>query len=281
MRRSAIAITIFAALAAGSGIVLSAVPARAPARATVKAANTVALGALQNRLCRGEAPAGWIIADQDPNGTSFTLATRDRSTVAAYGIVGISSGHASGFYGPQFAQPSAFAAYLASVAGGMPVNQTAAPEPLGPMRSFPVQGNGVTGHVIYATYPLPADPGGYVISVRIALGRSAADARMAAAIAATISCTTALHSPSNGYAQVEAPKHDLATSDRCKSGDCDEGDLAGTYNAQLGTGYVHSASGENFLIDVTRDYSANGPQGPGYYHQVGNTLEKLEAGRSD
>jgi hypothetical protein len=281
MQRSAIFVSVLAALAAGSGIVLSAVPLKSPATATAKAAHPVALSPLENRFCRGEAPSGWIIADQDPNGTSFTLATRDRGSVAAYGIVGISSGHAAGFYGPQFTQPSAFAAYLASVAGGMPVNPAAAPKPLGPMHIFPVQGHGATGHVIYATYPLPADPGGYIISVRIALARSAADARTASAVAATISCMAQLRPPPGGYFQVEAGKSDVATSERCKSGDCDESDLAGTYNAQLGTGYVHSESGENFLVDVTRDYSENGPEGPGYYKQVGNRMEKLQPGRSD
>jgi hypothetical protein len=44
---------------------------------------------------------------------------------------------------------------------------------------------------------------------------------------------------------------------------------------------VHSASGENYLVDVTRDYRSDGPQGPGYYRQVGNSLEKLQPGRSD
>ena len=53
---------------------------------------------------------------------------------------------------------------------------------------------------------------------------------------------------------------------------------AGTYNAQLGTGWVHDSLGRNYNVDVTSDYDANGPDGPGYYGIVGGTREKLQPG---
>src|SRR5438045_1031369 len=70
------------------------------------AAALTPLKVLQNRFCRGQAPQGWLIADQDANGATFTLASPDRTMTAAFGIVGIGSGQAAGFYGPQFANPS-------------------------------------------------------------------------------------------------------------------------------------------------------------------------------
>jgi hypothetical protein len=59
-------------------------------------------------------------------------------------------------------------------------------------------------------------------------------------------------------------------------------DDSSTYNAQLGTEYVHSPStGENFLVDPNTSYNETGPQGPGYYQGVGTDYEKLELGRAD
>ncbi|HEX4095977.1 MAG TPA: hypothetical protein VHX64_04570, partial [Caulobacteraceae bacterium] len=62
----------------------------------------------------------------------------------------------------------------------------------------------------------------------------------------------------------------------------DDSDFAGTYNAQLGTGWVHSASGVNYLVDADGDKWENGPDGPGFYvrHANGN-VEKLQPGLDD
>ena len=50
---------------------------------------------------------------------------------------------------------------------------------------------------------------------------------------------------------------------------------------QLGTGYVHDDTGRNYLVDPATDYNPTGPDGPGYYRQNGNFLEKLTPGWSD
>jgi hypothetical protein len=68
---------------------------------------------------------------------------------------------------------------------------------------------------------------------------------------------------------------------KCLEGACDDGDLAGAYNETLHVGYVHSATGENFMIDPRRDIWATGPNGPGTYRQVSGQLEKLEPGRTN
>jgi glucan-binding YG repeat protein len=66
------------------------------------------------------------------------------------------------------------------------------------------------------------------------------------------------------------------------SPNCDDRDFAGTYNAQLGTGWVHSESGRNYLRDPDTQKWENGPDGPGYYvHHDNGNQEKLQPGWVD
>ncbi len=119
------------------------------------------------------------------------------------------------------------------------------------------------------------DPAGYGLIMRIAIG-SARDPRsvgVAGAVAAATRCQSITH-PSDGPVY-HAPRDDHGTG---RTGDGGDGDLAGTYNAQLGTGWVHDSAGNNYNVDVTTDYHATGPDGPGYYRQNGNDLIKLDPG---
>ena len=50
---------------------------------------------------------------------------------------------------------------------------------------------------------------------------------------------------------------------------------------QLRLGFVHDADGLNYLINPKRDFWQDGAEGPGYYHQLGGTNEKLEPGRTN
>ncbi len=249
------------------------------ANAGPRASNPIPTQPLRNAFCHALAPAGWMIVDQDDRGATFSVSSPDGNQIAAYGIVGIGSGQAAGYYGPQFRTPAAFAQFLASTVAGQPV-QAMGIQPFNGMQVMNF-GGARHGFVIYRTYPLPADPGGYIISARVAVGSSERDTPSSGAVAASIDCNTTFKAPPGGYTQVHAKPAETGISKRCKAGDCNDSDLAGTYNAQLGTGYVHSASGTNYLVDVTTDYHATGPDGPGYYRQVGNSLEKLEPGRSD
>jgi len=244
-----------------------------------RAANPTPVQPVRNQYCHALAPSGWNIVDQDDRGATFSVASPDRGLTATYGIVAINSGQVAGYYGPQYRTPAAFAQFLASTVAGEPV-RPAGFQPFNGLQVMNFAGS-KRGFVIYRVYPLPADPGGYILSARIAVGRSESDVSMAGAVAASIECSTSFKAPPGGYAQVHAKSAETGISKRCKAGDCGDSDLAGTYNAQLGTGYVHSASGTNYLVDVTSDYHATGPDGPGYYRQVGNSLEKLEPGRSD
>ena len=251
-----------------------------PSPGSVVSDDPVAVQPLRNSFCRVLAPAGWTVVDQDDRGATYSVASPDRGKVATYGIAAISSFQAAGYYGPQYRRPAIFAQYLAETVAGQPIGITGS-HPFDDMMAIDFQGGTKRGFVIYRVFPLQNDPGGYIVAARIAIGASTEDVAVAGAVAASIDCNTTFKAPPGGYAEVHATPSDTGTSQRCKAGDCNDSDLAGTYNAQLGTGYVHSASGTNYLVDVTTGYRETGPDGPGYYRQNGNFLEKLEPGRAD
>jgi len=239
----------------------------------------VAIAPLGNNFCHALAPAGWRVVDQDERGATYSVASPDRGMVAAYDVTGISKAQAEGYYGPQYRRPALFAQYLAEILTGEPIGVTGS-RSFNDMVAIDFESNSKHGFVIYRAFQLPANPGGYVIAARIAISASSAEVPVAGAVAASIDCTTTFKEPpSGGYADVDAKDSAIGTSEKCKAGSCTDSDLAGTYNVQLGTGYAHSASGTNYLVDVESDYRETGPDGPGYYRQAGNALEKLEPGR--
>lgn len=73
----------------------------------------------------------------------------------------------------------------------------------------------------------------------------------------------------------------LATriSTRCIQGQCSETDFAATYLTVLRYGYVHNDKNQMFLVHPHGDFWQDGPDGPGFYHQIGGENEKLEPGR--
>jgi hypothetical protein len=239
----------------------------------------VVITPLRNNFCRALAPAGWSVIDQDNRGATYSVASPDKGMIAAYGVSGISKAQMQGYYGPQYRRPALFAQYLAETLTGEPIGVTGS-HAFNDMVAIDFESNSKHGFVIYRAFQLPSNPGGYVIAARIAIGANNADVPVAGAVAASIDCnTTFKEPPSGGYAEVDAKASDVGTSEKCKAGSCNDSDLAGTYNVQLGTGYAHSASGTNYLVDVASDYRETGPDGPGYYRQAGNALEKLEPGR--
>jgi hypothetical protein len=95
-------------------------------------------------------------------------------------------------------------------------------------------------------------------------------------IALSIRC----NAPAVDAASVDAARFATAVSEKCLKGNCDEGDLAGLYNSELRMGYVHSAGGENFLINPRVSWQT-GPAGAGYYRQLGGDVEKMAPGRTN
>jgi hypothetical protein len=245
-----------------------------------QSAEPIPVAPVQGRFCHALAPAGWAVIDQDDRGATVTLASADGQMRAAYGVAAINSGMVQGYYGPQYQTPARYVWFLAAAVAGQSL-QASGPQDFMGMQVLSFRGASAVGFAIYRVYPLAADPGGYIVSMRIALAPTAQLEGIAGAVAATTICTTIMKPPSGGYAQVEPRKDDVGTSENCKAGNCDDSDLAGTYNVQLGTGYAHSETGENYLVDPSTDYHDTGPDGPGYYRQNGNFLEKLTPGWSD
>ena len=247
--------------------------------AWAQAGGPIPLQPVQGQFCHALVPDGWGITDQDDRGSTVTLASGDGQAKAAYGVMGVGSGLVQGSYGGQYRTPATLAWFLASYMAGQQL-QASQPQNFMGMQVMNYQGSSVVGFSIFRAYPLAGDPGGYILSFRTALATSRQLEGIAGAVAATTACSTIMKPPEGGYAQVQPRQDDVGTSARCKAGACDDSDLAGTYNVQLGTGYVHDDVGRNYLVDPSTDYHDTGPDGPGYYRQNGNFLEKLTPGWS-
>ena len=160
----------------------------------------VAVEPLHNAFCRALAPDGWSVIDQDDHGATYSVASRDRGMIAAYGIVGISGAQAAGYYGPQFRRPAAFAQYLAETVAGEPIGVIAG-HPSGDVTAIEFKGNTKQGVVLFRTYARPDDPKGYIVSTRIAIGSSEKELTTARAVAASIDCNTTYKPPVNNQDQ--------------------------------------------------------------------------------
>jgi membrane-associated protease RseP (regulator of RpoE activity) len=101
---------------------------------------------------------------------------------------------------------------------------------------------------------------------------------LAGAVALSLRCST---SRMRGPAPRDPVLPGTSISARCLAGSCDDGDFAGAYMSVLRLGYVHDAGGNTYLINPRRDFWQNGADGPGYYHQIGGTNEKLGPGRGN
>jgi hypothetical protein len=127
-------------------------------------------------------------------------------------------------------------------------------------------GKAMTGLVIYKVFPFSADPGRFSLVVREASSRRdlwPMYGSIALATSLSIRCIAALSLSGGGGGRADP-------DDRIES----------TYNAQLGMEYAHDPrTGENYWVSPAADYR-NGPQGPGYYKSVGDTLIRLERGRT-
>ena len=143
---------------------------------------------------------------------------------------------------------------------------TSAPAPLGPYftrRDIEVRGD--RGIVFYHIFPM--DPMHYVEAVFFTTTQKELWPRYGPFMvngAASIRCVTQTMPSSGGGGHSKSP----------------EDESVSTYNKEMGTEWVHSKNGENFLVDYNTQYSENGPDGPGYYHVTGsnNDWEKLQSG---
>jgi hypothetical protein len=116
-------------------------------------------------------------------------------------------------------------------------------------------------------WPLPSDPGGYIMA-----GRRAQTAKhlwerqgaQAIVVALCTYCTVQLRPPSGG-----------GVPDRTE-----EYRVESTHNQQLGMEYAHDAATcENYWVSPSTDWQNDGPEGPGYCRRSGKDLRKRVPGR--
>jgi hypothetical protein len=232
---------------------------------------------LSSGPCRTFAPEGWKITDQNKEGTVLTVTSADGSLTGAYGGLPVSSGQVQGLYGPQFRSPEALTAYLIKALANEDPKIDASPETIGIYQATRFTTASHAGYVLSYRFAIPGDPGGFGLILRIAIGRAGDEhsVGVAGAAAAAIRCSAVLHPP-------EGPVYHAPSSSAAHGADRAGGsdnDMAGTYNAQLGTGWVHDPNtGQNYNVDVAGDWRENGPSGAGYYKQNGNDVTKLEPG---
>jgi hypothetical protein len=278
-------------------------------------AGMIAVKKLSNEYCQALAPDGWRITDSDHYGTTFDLASPDGVMKASYGSLGISAdvqnvpatveamrqlACSEGLpsckdlsqltpeqMGVQYQQATSSVQYVVNLALGGSVHFDAAPQP----QRFEYQllnftGDGFRGFVLYRAYKFSA---GTALLMRLAVGSADPSDRtvaIAGAVATSIECHQQLrppppHNPSTYHPGEKPPE--TATSTKCQvwSPNCNDADFAGSYNPQLGIGYVHSESCQNFMASPDSDKWETGPDGPGYYRKIGGNMVKLLPGRCD
>ena len=234
------------------------------------AVEPLALQLFATRRCQAIAPEDWKIADAAADGTSFALVSQFERTRAIFAATRLPK------EGPPEGAVSRVLAKFARITPDLSASDNAN---FGFRVATFGSAAGYAGFVVYRVNRLGLT--GLVVSLRAAVvpaSNVAELAPLAGAVALSIRCTNGFASGAKAYDDTLSP---TSVSVRCLENACDESDYAGAYNDVLHTGYVHSSSGENFLIDVRKDIWATGPGGPGTYHQVRGVLEKLEPGRTN
>ncbi len=212
---------------------------------------------MERGRCSALAPADWKI---ESAGNQFL-------------IVSSSELKAKVAYGRSTAKvPEAYVNLITALAGGVPDVSTPTHFRNGIFRVDFGTANGFNGYVLYRVQGKYAS----VWAVNLPGANVASLLPMASAIALSIRCGAP---PVDGD-MINAAYNATSLSDRCLAGSCDESDLAGLYVAQFHLGYVHSQTGENFLLDP-RSKWRTGPSGAGYYRQIGGRVEKLRPGRTN
>jgi hypothetical protein len=235
----------------------------------------------QAQHCSAFAPVDWSFWTNPAASTAEALSA-DRTMYAGWGVTAVNQAMRP-YYGDLYGDPETSIRFLTNqilTAGlGDPsgMRYTSPPQPFLDyflLRRFESAKH--AGEVFYKIYPGGA-PQMYVESVYWAIAaksRGAAGLQTAAGVAVSIRCVTQF--------QYTPPASTASKGKRAARAGCGAGGSLRGYQKELGTQYAHSPStGQNFLLDPSTQWNATGPQGAGYYRQVGNDYEKLEPGRDD
>lgn len=259
---------------------------------TVEESGGFRLTSLSSAACTADGPGFWTMSAPDKSDRA-DLMSPDGALYAGYGIQAVNTtlqGFAAG-YAPPMDDPDLYSEDTGTVAaaygriivggiGGAPdiaVDELYQPTP--DYRLMTVTGSTHRGVIFYRASGFPGDGYNYSYALPMYFAFTTTDrweqeGLLVARVAASIRCSTQLQPPDDG--PIVEGEDDASTVDA-------NGDDAG-YNPQLGTESVHDpATGENYLVDPSVNWSNTGPDGPGYYvpRSGGNDYQKLEPGRSD
>lgn len=271
----------------------------------------IAVEPIGDRFCQALAPAGWVVNDQDDAGAVLGVTSSDGRLASAYGSFGISAVMRGGGaalmnrlnqiapylpppqpspdeMGAQYQDPVTAVEFVIRKTFGDDIQFEGAPDAASlSYQLLRFSGSAKRGIVVFRVFT--DDQQNQAVLMRIGVADAAAndsDLSIAMAVSTSINCRQALKPPpppSMPDSQSASPDRSNA-SQKCQvwSPNCDDSDFAGTYNAQIGVGYVHSASGHNYLRDPDTQKWENGPDGPGYYiHHDNGNWEKLQPGWVD
>lgn len=230
-------------------------------------------------FCSAVVPNKWMLVSA-PDGSNVEAYTAGHEAYAGWAIRALNPAMRS-TRGDMFGPPDASNLALVQAATHMPATYTSAARqtPNFISRDF-VSGN-YAGTVLYRVLPAPygSAPGSYILSTYVAYGRGGRkhkryffrrkddSLKTAQAVLGTLSCTSALGSTSS-----EPPA-------KGKAGLSEREELQG-FAATTGKQWMHSPStGKAYLVDAKADFTANGPDGPGYYRkEMKKKYEKLQSG---
>jgi hypothetical protein len=148
-------------------------------------AQSASVQPLSNKFCKALTPEGWSMGAS--KGASYTVVSPEQGMIAAYGTAAITRAQVAGYSGPQYRRPALFAQYLAEVTAGEPISVTGSRNE-GGFTAIDFHGPSKRGTVTFSSGANPSDPGGYTISLRIAIAEELDDMPVAGAVAESIDC---------------------------------------------------------------------------------------------
>ena len=221
----------------------------------------LSLTPLSAGTCSALAPDDWSVIDHDASGHMLHLASG--ASHVLYKVVRLDDGR----------DPREFILSLLSATfRNTPIVTPTVARPFGFNLLNFGDSDGTAGFVVWRAT-------GRTLTLWVA-GVPASDAAwdqpLAGAIAFSMHCQSDWEPAASPYNSALTP---VTVSTNCLAGRCGAADLAATMLDKFRLGYVHDADGSVFLINPRRDFWQTGPDGPGYYRQVGGSDEKMEPGR--
>lgn len=226
--------------------------------------------------CTALAPADWtIVGNEQRVGIGVDLAAPDESMSASYGIVAVPRTQMYGgdYYGT--GTPERFLQTITEAAGmsGFTLDAETRSVEGYTLRYWRAnqRGKSIRGFVLYQTFET-GDAASYIVAYHMGATESSkweANKNVVYDIAASIRCTKHLFP-----AQESSTRRPQGSS---KDQIDDELSIK-RQEATMGFQNVYSPTTGDHWEASYSDYNATGPDGPGYYRQVGNSYEKLNEG---